>query len=92
MSTDDSPMFMVRVERGRKPRVYRVDPLEVIRSGTDERDSILMRRQARAWWITVKTVTGSLRTIGAAAVADSVEKAHGMIAHLTGRDMKAEGE
>jgi hypothetical protein len=85
-------MFLVRALRGRKPRAYRLDPMESVGVPDGDRTIPQKRREPRAWWITVIIAPGHTRTIGAAAIADSIEACHTLIAHLSGRDMRGERE
>jgi hypothetical protein len=64
-------MFLVHIQRGTKPRVSRVDPMEPANLD-DHRFVRLSRRRSRAW----------LTRKGIAAVADSVEEAFKLVEQL----------
>jgi hypothetical protein len=78
-------MFLVRVEPGRKPRLYRVDSREVV--GVCGGRISLRRRAPRAWWLKPRVRGGA---VGVAAVADSIEQAHALVERLVAQG-RAEG-
>lgn len=65
-------MFLVKIESGRKPRVCRVSPYEVIGSYTAHRS----RRRPHAWRAT--------RARAVAAIGNTVDQAYELIAQLGG--------
>lgn len=79
-ATNEPQMFLVRLSLGaRKPRVYRIDPREVT---CIREDKVFIRRlEPRAWWVRM-TAGAQSRAIGIAAIANSIEEAHELIARL----------
>jgi hypothetical protein len=69
-------MFLVKIEKGRKPRVCRVHPHEVIRGSSGTKRLLLSRRVPRAWR---PAVAG-----GEAAIGNTVDEAYELIAQLRG--------
>lgn len=67
-------MFLVRVQEGDKPRVYRVSPYEAIAATNRQRLPLIRRREARAW---KPAVDG-----GEAAIGNTVSHAYDLIEKL----------
>lgn len=74
-------MFLVRIEYGKKPRVYRLDPREATSHHSDARGAFYRRRSPRAWLIRPAFPT-SCAAIGVAAVAETVDDGYRLIGAL----------
>jgi len=67
-------MYLVRLQPGRKPQVFRLDPHDLRQAHDKGQESRLVRRRPCAWAMVARP-TQALRSQGVAAVGNSVDEA-----------------